>query len=109
MFLHGLESYVFTRRDFKDTKDVKFIKEDLVLFIEDLKTRPGKDIWVCGGANLANQLIKKDLIDEYHISTIPVILGGGIRLFQENNLKIRLKLRESKEENGVVTNIYFKK
>ena len=69
----------------------------------------GKNIWICGGANIANQLVKANLIDEYHITTIPVILGSGIRLFQKDNVYIRLKLEESKEENGIITNIYSKR
>lgn len=93
----------------KDTQDVRFVNEDVSLFIEELKNKDGKNIWICGGAQLVNQLIKQDMIDEYHITTIPILLGNGIRLFQENNPNINLKLEKSQEENGIITNIYSRK
>lgn len=105
----GLQSYVFTEKNIKDTEDIKFVNEDIVAFTEKLKKEDGKNIWICGGANVLNQLVKENFIDEYHITTIPIILGSGIRLFQENNINIKLKLKESKEENGIITNIYLKR
>ncbi|MDE5670410.1 MAG: dihydrofolate reductase family protein, partial [Eubacterium sp.] len=68
-----------------------------------------KNIWICGGANIANQCIQKDIIDEYRITTIPVILGGGIRLFNENNPMIKLRLKKVKKENGLIECIYVKR
>ena len=38
-----------------------------------------------------------------------IILGNGVRLFEENNKKIKLEFKEIKEENGLVTGIYIKK
>ena len=32
---------------------------------------------------MINQLMKEDLIDIFHISIIPVILGDGIKLFEK--------------------------
>lgn len=105
----GLQSYVFTEKTVDDTGDIKFVNEDITLFIDKLKKEDGKNIWICGGSNLLNQLVKEDLIDEYHITTIPIILGSGIRLFQENNVVTKLRLQESTEENGIITNIYLKR
>lgn len=41
-----------------------------------------KDISVMGGANIAQQFFKANLIDEIQIHLIPVILNGGLRLFE---------------------------
>lgn len=50
--------------------------------MEQLKREPaGRDIWICGGADTAAQLIRKNAIDRYVVSVIPVILGEGIPLF----------------------------
>lgn len=76
--------------------------------IERLKQEKGKNIWICGGANLVNQCLKNDLIDEYQITTVPVILGNGTRLFEKNGKKIKLELKEIKEENGLVIGRYTK-
>lgn len=77
--------------------------------VDKLKELPGKDIWICGGAQIANQLIEKDMIDMYYIAVIPVILGGGIRLFDTTEHKIDLKLVETKQYNGIVELIYNRK
>lgn len=76
--------------------------------IERLKQEKGKNIWICVGANLVNQCLKNDLIDEYQITTVPVILGNGTRLFEKNGKKIKLELKEIKEENGLVIGRYTK-
>jgi|SRR6266699_5270390 len=35
-----------------------------------------------GGANIAQQCIKAELLDEIYIDLVPVLLGAGIRLFE---------------------------
>lgn len=40
-----------------------------------------KDILVLGGANAMQQFLKAGLLDEMHIHLVPVLLGEGIRLF----------------------------
>lgn len=77
--------------------------------INKLQQEKGKNIWICGGSNLVNQCVKENLIDEYQITTVPVILGNGIRLFDENNKNIKLKLKDTKEENGLIMGIYEKR
>jgi dihydrofolate reductase len=41
----------------------------------------GADVWLAGGASVANQYLAARLVDEIDISIAPVILGGGARLF----------------------------
>ena len=43
-----------------------------------------------------------NLIDEFHISIIPTILGNGIRLFEEHNKEIKLELINTRNYNGIV-------
>lgn len=97
-----LQSYVLTNEKNKDTSNIKEL-------INRLRQENGKNIWICGGANLVNQCVKENLIDEYQITTVPVILGDGIRLFEESNKSIRLELKEIKEENGLIMGIYMKR
>ncbi len=42
-----------------------------------------KNIWVMGGANLAQQYIRAGLLDELQITIAPVLLGKGLRLFED--------------------------
>lgn len=68
----------------------------------------GGNIWICGGADIAGQLMSGGLIDIFHISVIPVILGGGVRLFAASGKEIRLKLLEEKVCNGIAEVVYEK-
>ncbi|MPQ44388.1 dihydrofolate reductase family protein [Clostridium tarantellae] len=98
----GKKSYVFTNSDYKRNDDVEFIKEDVCDFVNKLKEKKGKDIWILGGSSLADRLIKENLIDDYIISIMPTILGNGIQLFNKNNPEIKLKLKSVKSYNGSV-------
>ena len=104
----NLQSYVLTSEKIEDTPNIKYVNMNMKELINRLQKENGKNIWICGGASLLNQCVKEDLIDEYQITTVPVILGSGIRLFAENNKGIKLKLKKIKEENGLITGIYTK-
>lgn len=82
---------------------------DICQLIEELKQEPGKDIWICGGAETIRPLVEKDRIDIYHLAIIPVILGGGIRLFDQKSPKIDLTMTETKEYNGIIETIYHRR
>lgn len=42
-----------------------------------------KDVGIWGGANVARQYLNAGLLDEMQIHLIPVLLGGGVRLFDD--------------------------
>ncbi|MBE1491229.1 dihydrofolate reductase family protein [Plantactinospora soyae] len=42
-----------------------------------------KDVRISGGANLIRQYLAAGLVDEFDIDLAPVLLGGGIRLFDD--------------------------
>lgn len=77
------ETYVFTHELMVATENIKFVSGNLCQLVNDLRQGAGKNIWICGGANVVNQLIRANLIDIFHIATIPTILGSGIKLFGE--------------------------
>ena len=41
----------------------------------------GQDVLVAGGADVINQLLAAGLVDEVHLHVVPLLLGGGSRLF----------------------------
>ncbi|MEU4524986.1 dihydrofolate reductase family protein [Amycolatopsis sp. NPDC024027] len=47
--------------------------------MRQLKAEAGLDIWLCGGADLAGQLLPE--IDELVVKSYPVIAGGGTPMF----------------------------
>lgn len=97
-----LNTYVMTHQKLKDNENIFFTDVKLENLISDLKEKPGKDIWICGGASIVNQLIELDLIDEYYITVIPTILDQGIRLFNKQGKQITLKLIATENYNGMV-------
>lgn len=99
-------SYVITHRPIPSTDMIKFTNEDPCQLIERLKQEEGKNIWICGGAHLVNQLIKEDLVDRYHLNIMPILLGNGIPLFEKMNQAIPLTLIKSESYNGITDLIY---
>ncbi|MRH91339.1 dihydrofolate reductase [Nocardia sp. SYP-A9097] len=61
---------------------VEIVDTDPVDLVRQLKTQPGLDIWLCGGGNLAGQLINE--IDQLILKTYPVIAGAGIPALTAN-------------------------
>lgn len=54
-------------------------------------------------------LVEANLIDEYQITLIPIILGKGIPLFNEMEEPLKLKAVSSHCKNGMMTTIYKRK
>ena len=78
-------------------------KDEIKQFEIDLKAQEGKNIYCDGGAQIVQLLLQKNLIDEYIISIIPILLGDGKRLFLGDSPLTKLKLIESKQyESGLV-------
>lgn len=69
----------------------------------------GKDVWICGGANLIQQLVNEDLIDYYYITVIPTLLGSGIRLFENGKYEIKLRLLNTQSYNDMTDLIYARR
>lgn len=62
----------------------------------------GKDIMLLGGADVAQQYLKAGLLDEIHLHLVPVLLGEGIRLFENIGTQpIHLEQMSVIEEPGV--------
>ncbi len=108
----AVDKIVVFSKSLSSTEDEKttIIRTDLEGEVLKLKQQHGKNIFT-GGVNLASQLAGLDLIDEYHIVVYPIVVGGGVRLFEGINLqeKLKLKLVESKAfKSGVVALRYLK-
>ena len=95
------EVYIATSKEIEDFENYHFINGDIVKEIEKLKNK-GKNIYLFGGGILIDSFVKADVIDEYVIGIIPIILGKGINLFYDNNPKIDLKLEYYAVEDGIV-------
>lgn len=102
-------SYVITHNEQTSTENIKFVHEAPSDLIRRLKEENGKDIWICGGASIVQQLMKESLIDQFYISIIPTILGSGVRLFESLDAELKLKLMKTRNYNGIVEVVYEKR
>jgi dihydrofolate reductase len=85
------------------------IKGNLAEEVFALKQQPGKSIMKYGNGDLDKTLIAHGLIDEFHFSIIPVVIGKGRRLLEgidTTNLKLNLT-GSTRFSNGVVTLSYI--
>lgn len=92
----GFDTCVFSRtiRD-EEVEGVRFISEDIVPFVQELKDREGKKIWLSGGGELAGAFLEADLVDEIYLGVTPILLGAGIPLFPAFGRQIGLRLIEN--------------
>ena len=85
---------------------VSFTSEPIEELIGRLKREADGEIWLCGGASVAQQAMRLGLIDRYHINVIPTIRGAGIRLFDALPEPIPLRLLSTEHYNGIVDLVY---
>lgn len=99
-------TYVITHNRSSSTERIRFTDKNPVDLLKNLKQQNGKDIWICGGANLARQFLYANAIDQYYISIIPTLLGKGVRLFGDLPNELKLSLIQTRNYNGIVELIY---
>lgn len=104
-----LTAYVITHRKLHSTEKIIFTDTDPVELVKRLRSESGKGIWICGGADIVSQLVKMDMIDCYYITVIPVLLGDGIRLFENPAKTIKLKLLKTRSYHGMTDLVYIRR
>ena len=88
---------------------VEPIKGSLSEVMESIHQKGYKHLYVDGGVTVQS-FLNEDLIDEMIITVIPILLGGGIRLFGE--LPIQMEFEHVKTEvflSAIVQNHYRRK
>ena len=102
----GKTTHVLTHRALEPEAGVVRTQEPLGELIARLKSQPGGEIWICGGASVANQFLRAGLIDRFHLNVMPTIRGAGIRLFDALEQPIPLTLLSTERYNGIVDLVY---
>ena len=96
-------AYIITRTERPAIGNTIFYTGDLKALVAKLKSEKGKNIFCDGGAEIVHELLKDNLIDEFIISVIPIVLGGGTRLFKDGFPEQKLELVSTKSfEKGLV-------
>jgi dihydrofolate reductase len=102
------DSYIVTRTPRPDSGSVKFYTGSLKDLVLKLKSQKGKNIFVDGGAEIVNELLKDALIDEFIISILPVLTGDGIKLFKDGRPEQNLQLLTAKQFDTGLTQLHYK-
>jgi dihydrofolate reductase len=74
-----------------DWNNSTLIKDDVAEAVARLK-QPGEELQVHGSGDLAQTLMRHDLVDEYRLWIYPVVLGSGKRLFGAGSSAAALKM-----------------
>jgi dihydrofolate reductase len=80
---------------------------DLGQAVDELRRKHDGDIVVHGSAQLVQELLERDLVDELRLMVFPVVLGSGKRLFGATSDKKPLRLTESKTVGDGVEILIF--
>ena len=105
--LPKLTEYVFSTILQQVKPGAILINGDIDVEVNKIKQKPGKDIWLFGGASLTLSLLNYNLIDEISLAVHPIILGSGKPLFNNINKRISLNLTNTKTySSGLVALTY---
>jgi len=101
--------YVITRTERPQSGRTTFYSGDLTVLVNKLKSEQGKNIYCDGGAEVINELLKHDLVDEFIISVIPILLGDGVRLFKDGRPEQTLELLTAKTFDTGLTQLHYRR
>ncbi len=101
--------YVITRTPRPNVGRTTFYTGNLSDLVKQLKSENGKNIYCDGGAEVINELLKNDLIDEFIISIVPVLLGNGTRLFKDGRPEQLLELVKVKTFDTGLTQVHYRR
>ncbi len=75
-------------------KSVEFYSGDLKRLVEERLAPRYANIWLVGGALLCQSFLRLGLVDEMRLAVVPVLLGDGLRLFENSGAETRWRLQD---------------
>jgi dihydrofolate reductase len=83
------------------------LQGDLVEAVTALKNEPGGSIAMSGSISVVRQLLAAGLLDELHLLVHPIAVRKGMRLFDEGDTRVPLRLISSEAfKTGVLHLVY---
>jgi dihydrofolate reductase len=110
-FMNHMPKYVVSstlnRQDTLAWANSSLVTGDLAKVVATLKQQPGKNIQIPGSPTLVRSLLRDGLLDELSLMVHPIVLGSGMRLFDEMTHQVALELVESRTlSTGVLSVTY---
>jgi dihydrofolate reductase len=104
----GMEVVVFSRTLPPSTrKGVRVVNDDPREVVAELKSKPGRDIWLFGGGVLFRSLLDAGLVDSVEVAVVPVLLGSGVPLLPSGSTtKLLLADQKVLPASGIVALSY---
>jgi len=95
--------YILSHKKMKtfENSNVEFYSGNIKKLLSKVKRKSKKNIWLLGGANVAQKFLKEGLVDEIQLAIIPETLGKGIPLFKKIKNKFKL-IKVEKMKNGTI-------
>ncbi len=90
--LGSTRNCVFGTRPASVAPAFEWVDQPLPEFMCALRSRPGKDVWVMGGAGLIGSLIDAGEVDAIVTHVVPVLIGEGIPLLAPRHRHVPLQL-----------------
>jgi dihydrofolate reductase len=88
-------------------RNTEQLQGDLVEGVTALKNEPGGNIAMSGSISVVRQLLAAGLLDELHLLVHPIAVRRGMRLFDEGENPIPLKLLSSQAFSTGVLNLVY--
>ena len=102
--LNSVPKYVASRTlETVDWNNSTLLNGDVAQEVAGLKERLDGEIHVTGSGNLAQTLLKNDLVDEFVLIVFPLVLGTGKRLFSDGTIPRGLRLTDTQTFRAGVT------
>ncbi|WP_328900611.1 dihydrofolate reductase family protein [Streptomyces sp. NBC_00441] len=106
--MNSMHKYVASRiLTSVDWQNSTLLTGDTADAVRRLKETEGRNINVVGSGDLAQTLMREDLVDEYRLTIHPVILGTGKRLFADGAIPTALEpVTVTGTKGGTVLAVY---
>ena len=106
--MNSMRKYVASRTlTSLDWQNSELLTGDTAEAVRRLKATEGRNINVVGSGDLAQTLMREDLVDEYRLTIHPVILGSGKRLFADGTIPTALEpVSVTASKGGTVLAVY---
>jgi dihydrofolate reductase len=100
-----MQVFVFSRTLRQEDHPGVTIVDDPEGVVADLRSKPGKDIWLWGGGSLFRTFAELRLVDTVEVGVVPVLLGAGVPLLSPPAMRVSLKLTDHKlyAKTGIVS------
>lgn len=88
-------------------KGVQLINGDVKAKVLEMKSEPGKDIWLFGGASLTSSLMSLGLVDKLFLAVHPIMLSSGKPMVSDIVGRVNLQLTDTRVYDTGLVSLYY--